>query len=257
MAVVDLGGHPVYIQGAEVGLDTRETAEDVARTLGCYHRVLCARVFDHRLFGRMTSALARSGFDVPVVNLLSDDAHPCQAVADVLTMREALGPLGRAARWPTSATPTTWRARWPRPRCSRAWRCASRRRRATRSPTDELAALQAFADAAGRGGARAADRRPGPGGQGRRRALHRRLDEHGPGGGAGAAPRRLRRLHDRRRRWSSWRHPTPSCCTACRRTGARRSPTPCSRGRARSCGARPPTGAPPCGGSWPGSVGGR
>ncbi len=97
MAVVDLGGHPVYIQGAEVGLDTRETAEDVARTLACYHRVLCARVFDHGVFARMAAALERSGFDVPVVNLLSDDAHPCQAVADVLTMREALGPLaGRA-----------------------------------------------------------------------------------------------------------------------------------------------------------------
>jgi len=93
MAVVDLGGHPVYIQGAEVGLDTRETAEDVARTLASYHRVLCARVFDHGIFARMTAALERSGFDVPVVNLLSDDAHPCQAVADVVTMREALGPL--------------------------------------------------------------------------------------------------------------------------------------------------------------------
>src|SRR5215467_8771817 len=87
MAVVDLGGHPVYIQGAEVGLDTRETAEDVARTLGCYHRILCARVFDHGILVRMAAALARSGFDVPVVNLLSDDAHPCQAVADVITMR--------------------------------------------------------------------------------------------------------------------------------------------------------------------------
>ena len=43
MAVVDLGGHPVYIQGAEVGVDERETAEDVARTLGCYHRVLVIR----------------------------------------------------------------------------------------------------------------------------------------------------------------------------------------------------------------------
>ena len=49
MAVVDLGGHPVYIQGSEVGLDVRETAEDVARTLACHHRALCARVFDHRL----------------------------------------------------------------------------------------------------------------------------------------------------------------------------------------------------------------
>ncbi len=95
MAVVDLGGHPVYIQGAEVGLDERETAEDVARTLACYHRVLCARVFDHAVLLRMARALERSGFDVPVVNLLSDAAHPCQAVADVLTMREALGPLAR------------------------------------------------------------------------------------------------------------------------------------------------------------------
>jgi ornithine carbamoyltransferase len=93
MAVVDLGGHPVYIQGTEVGLDERETAEDVARTLGCYHRVLCARVFEHAVLVRMAAALERSGFDVPVVNLLCDTAHPCQAVADVLTMREALGPL--------------------------------------------------------------------------------------------------------------------------------------------------------------------
>jgi ornithine carbamoyltransferase len=93
MAVVDLGGHPIYIQGTEVGLDERETAEDVARTLACYHRVICARVFEHSMLVRMAGALQRSGFDVPVVNLLCDTAHPCQAVADVLTMREALGPL--------------------------------------------------------------------------------------------------------------------------------------------------------------------
>jgi ornithine carbamoyltransferase len=93
MAVVDLGGHPVYIQGTEVGLDERETAEDVARTLACYHRVLCARVFEHSMLVRMAGALARSGFEVPVVNLLCDTAHPCQVVADVLTMREALGSL--------------------------------------------------------------------------------------------------------------------------------------------------------------------
>jgi len=97
MAVVGLGGHPVYIQGAEVGLDVRESAEDVARTLACYHRVLCARVFDHAVLERMAGALRASGFEVPVVNLLSDQAHPCQAVADTLTLREALGPLaGRA-----------------------------------------------------------------------------------------------------------------------------------------------------------------
>jgi ornithine carbamoyltransferase len=93
MAVHGLGGHPVYIQGSEVGLDTRESAEDVARTLGCYHRILCARVFDHGLLLRMAAALDASGFTVPVVNLLSDQAHPCQAIADVLTLRDTLGPL--------------------------------------------------------------------------------------------------------------------------------------------------------------------
>jgi ornithine carbamoyltransferase len=93
MAVVALGGHPIYIQGTEVGLDVRESAEDVARTLGCYHRVLCARVFDHDVLVRMAFALESSGFDVPVINLLSDVAHPCQAVADVLTLRQTLGPL--------------------------------------------------------------------------------------------------------------------------------------------------------------------
>ena len=98
MAAVDLGGHPVYIQGAEVGIDTRETAEDVARTLACYHRVLCARVFDHRLLVRMAAALKGGGFGVPVVNLLSDAAHPCQAVADALTLREVLGPEPLAGR---------------------------------------------------------------------------------------------------------------------------------------------------------------
>jgi ornithine carbamoyltransferase len=97
MATVGLGGHPVYIQGTEVGLDTRESAEDVARTLACYHRVLCARVFDHSVLRRMAAALDGGGFAVPVINLLSDQAHPCQAIADVLTLREVLGPLpGRA-----------------------------------------------------------------------------------------------------------------------------------------------------------------
>jgi ornithine carbamoyltransferase len=93
MAVFKLGGHPVYIQGTEVGLHTRETAEDIARTLGCYHRILCARVFEHDVLARMAFALENSGFDVPVINLLSDEAHPCQAIADVLTLREILGPL--------------------------------------------------------------------------------------------------------------------------------------------------------------------
>ena len=42
MAVVQLGGHPVHITADEVGIDHRESAEDVTRTLACYHRAICA-----------------------------------------------------------------------------------------------------------------------------------------------------------------------------------------------------------------------
>jgi ornithine carbamoyltransferase len=88
MAVVGLGGHPIYIRPEEVGLGVRESVEDVARTLAAYCRILAARVFDHATLEAMAGAV-----DAPVVNLLSDRAHPCQALADVLTLRERLGTL--------------------------------------------------------------------------------------------------------------------------------------------------------------------
>jgi ornithine carbamoyltransferase len=88
MAVVQLGGHPVYIQKEEVGLGTRETAEDVARTLACYHEIICARVMNHTDLVRMTESTPKS-----VVNLLSDKEHPLQALADILTMKQLVGTL--------------------------------------------------------------------------------------------------------------------------------------------------------------------
>ena len=88
MAVVGLGGHPVYIRPEEVGLGVRETVEDVARTLAAYCAVVAARVFDHATLEAMAGAV-----DIPVVNLLSDRAHPCQALADYLTLQEAFGAL--------------------------------------------------------------------------------------------------------------------------------------------------------------------
>lgn len=97
MAVWELGGHPVYIEGHEVGIDRRETAEDVARTLASYHRILCARVFDHAVLGRMADALDAQGMAVPVVNLLSDEAHPGQALCDLLTLRQVLPGAAAAA----------------------------------------------------------------------------------------------------------------------------------------------------------------
>ena len=89
MAVVTLGGHPVYIRPEEVGLDTRETVEDVARTLAGYTALIAARTFAHNTLVRMMTVV-----DVPVVNLLSDAAHPCQALADMLTLRERFGEVG-------------------------------------------------------------------------------------------------------------------------------------------------------------------
>ncbi len=95
MAVVHLGGHPVAMREAEVGIDERESAEDLARVLSGFHAVIGARVFAHTTVVRMAGAAA-----VPVVNLLSDRAHPTQALADVLTLRQHLGELsGHRLAW--------------------------------------------------------------------------------------------------------------------------------------------------------------
>src|SRR4029078_9372713 len=88
VAVATLGGHPIYIREEEVGIDRRESAEDVARTLESMCGLIAARVFEHDLIVRIAGAV-----EIPVVNLLSDAAHPCQALADLLTLREAVGTL--------------------------------------------------------------------------------------------------------------------------------------------------------------------
>ena len=94
MAVVALGGHPVVLHADEVQLGVRESVADVARTLASYCAVIAARVFDHETLVAMADAV-----DVPIVNLLSDRAHPLQALADMLTLRDHLGRLegGRLA----------------------------------------------------------------------------------------------------------------------------------------------------------------
>jgi len=88
MAVVQLGGHPVYTRGDEVGFDVRESVEDVTRVMAGYHGLLAARVFDHGVVERMAAVGA-----VPIVNMLSDHSHPLQALADVLTMQQVHGRL--------------------------------------------------------------------------------------------------------------------------------------------------------------------
>lgn len=85
LATVQLGGHPVYLQPAELGIGTRESVEDVTRTLACYHAIIAARVFDHAMLEQMAAVNA-----APVLNMLSGTDHPLQALADLLTIKQLL-----------------------------------------------------------------------------------------------------------------------------------------------------------------------
>ena len=83
VAVSHLGAHAVVLKADEVGLGKREAVEDVARVLDRYLDVLALRVFDHT---NLVSIAEHA--DAPVINLLSDVAHPCQALADLQTVAE-------------------------------------------------------------------------------------------------------------------------------------------------------------------------
>ena len=88
LAAAQLGGHPVYLQPAELGIGSRESVADVTHTLACYHAIIAARVFDHGLLEQMAAVNA-----APVLNMLSATDHPLQALADLLTVKQLLGRL--------------------------------------------------------------------------------------------------------------------------------------------------------------------
>ncbi len=95
VAVVQLGGHPLTFRTEEVGSDDREPLADIAAVLSGYHAVLAGRVYAHRALEELAAASS-----IPVVNLLSDTGHPCQALADLLTMQQHWGALaGRTVCW--------------------------------------------------------------------------------------------------------------------------------------------------------------
>jgi ornithine carbamoyltransferase len=86
IAVAKLGMHPVYLQPAELGIGTRESVADIARTLACYHKLVAARVFDHALLEHMAALDV-----VPILNMLSGTDHPLQALADLKTIEQLFG----------------------------------------------------------------------------------------------------------------------------------------------------------------------
>ena len=88
VAMRQLGGQTVYLSSAEVGLGERESVPDIARVLSRYVDVIAARTFSQQ-----TLEVLAGYAEVPVINALSDLEHPCQALADLMTIYEKKGEL--------------------------------------------------------------------------------------------------------------------------------------------------------------------
>ena len=87
VAMTDLGGSPIYVKPEDIGgIGKREPVKDIARVLSRYVQGIMARTFEHQT----VLDLAQYA-DVPVINALTDWSHPCQAMADVLTIQEHFG----------------------------------------------------------------------------------------------------------------------------------------------------------------------
>ncbi len=86
VGMAQLGGHPLTLSPAEIGLGKRESVADVARVLSRMCDGIMARVFSHAALCELAEYSA-----VPVINALSDAEHPCQALADLQTLQEFKG----------------------------------------------------------------------------------------------------------------------------------------------------------------------
>jgi ornithine carbamoyltransferase len=86
VGMLQLGGQAIYLGPSEIGLGKRESIADVSRVLSGYVDGIMARVFDHEHVFELARWSA-----VPVINGLSDERHPCQAMADMLTIYEHFG----------------------------------------------------------------------------------------------------------------------------------------------------------------------
>ena len=88
VGMYQLGGHALHLSPEEIQIGKRETPSDTGRVLARYLDAIMVRTFDH---GELEELAGAS--DVPVINGLTDLHHPCQALADLLTIREEFGPL--------------------------------------------------------------------------------------------------------------------------------------------------------------------
>lgn len=87
-AITRLGGSAIFLRGDDVGLGVRESVVDFARVISQYVDALAVRTYSHKTVEDLAGAAS-----VPVINALSDAAHPCQAMADLMTIKELRGSL--------------------------------------------------------------------------------------------------------------------------------------------------------------------
>ncbi len=89
VAMTDLGGASIYVKPEDIGgIGKREPVKDIARVLSRYVHGIMARTFEHNTIVELAQFA-----ELPVINALTDWSHPCQAMADVLTIQEHLGKL--------------------------------------------------------------------------------------------------------------------------------------------------------------------
>ncbi len=237
VGIAQLGGTGLYLAAGDLQLGRGETIKDTAVVLSRYLDGIMIRTFEQADVDELAEHA-----DIPVINGLTDEFHPCQALADVLTIRERLGGFeGVRVAYLGDGNNV----------------CHSLMVACAKLGMDFVAATPAGLRAlrgGGRLGARGrrgerdrgrADGRRARGRDGGRRPLHRRLDEHGPGRGAGAAPRRPRRLSGSTPSWSRSRANGRSSSTASLPTTARRSRRTCSTASARRSGTRRRTACTP------------
>ncbi len=211
VGIHELGGHAVVLRSDELQLSRGESPRDTALVLSRHVAAVGLRTGADDLLEELAAHST-----VPIVNMLSARHHPCQALADLLTLREATASWrGCASRmWATATTSPARSPCWARsPGCT----SPSPRPPATRwSPTLPLPA--------GAGGRADTALRPLRGGGGGLRGVHRRVGEHGRRGHrAASGARRWRTTASTTRCWTRRRR-APSRCTTCPPTPARRSP---------------------------------
>ena len=174
VACAHLGATAIYLPGDQLQLARGESVGDTARVLSCYLDALAIRTHAHSEVDEFASAAA-----IPIVNALTDEAHPLQALADLQTIRERFGTLeGVRVAWVGDGNNVCLSLAEGCSLLDAELTCAA-------PPGYEPPGIES-----GRRSPRSRSRRP--------RRRHGRLDEHGPGGRARRAAGGVRRLDGRR-----------------------------------------------------------